>query len=209
MIFRRRSLALLALVALASAADAHGAPEVLHLDPQKSRITFILDATMHKVEGTARLTQGTIRFDLATGEAGGEVLADARSAETGNGKRDRTMHGDVLESAAHTQIAFYPEHIEGTLTEGAERVIRIRGTFLLHGDKHPLTLSVRVRKDAAGLTGTASFAVPYVAWGLKDPSVFVLRVGKEVEVTLQFAGALEQSVPAAAPTVGQIPGGRR
>jgi hypothetical protein len=46
------------------------------------------------------------------------------------------------------------------------------------------------------VTGTAlrasgTLRVPYVEWGLEDPSNLFLRVAKQVEVRLEAQGALE------------------
>ncbi len=40
------------------------------------------------------------------------------------------------------------------------------------------------------VTATAKFSVPYVAWGMKDPSNLVLRVDKIVDVDVTLAGTL-------------------
>jgi hypothetical protein len=39
---------------------------------------------------------------------------------------------------------------------------------------------------------SGTFAVPYVKWGLKDPSVFAIKVNKEVQIDLLLVGMLEQ-----------------
>lgn len=62
--------------------------------------------TFHEVRGTMALEGGTVRFDTSTGIAGGTITADARRAETGNDKRDKTMHADVLESEHYPTLAF-------------------------------------------------------------------------------------------------------
>lgn len=37
---------------------------------------------------------------------------------------------------------------------------------------------------------TMSFDLPYVAWGLKDPSNFLLKVNKSARMTIDAAGSL-------------------
>jgi hypothetical protein len=42
--------------------------------------------------------------------------------------------------------------------------------------------------DAAGghYTATAHFVVPYVKWGMKNPSTFVLRVSEKVDIDVRL-----------------------
>ncbi len=189
----RGAFFLLALI-LTGAPSLRASQQVLRFDPAKTQIEFLLGAGMHDVEGTANLSHGEIFFDMSTGEASGEVVADSTSADTASKKRDKKMHKKVLESETYPEIAFYPQHIEGSLQAQGESEVQITGTFMLHGDKHEISMPTRVQVDGNRITGTATFNIPYVSWGLKDPSFFVFRVHKDVDVTLNFTGTLDIAV---------------
>jgi hypothetical protein len=49
---------------------------------------------------------------------------------------------------------------------------------------------MQIHIDGTNLTAKTHFAVPYVLWGLKDPSVFILNVAKEVDIYLMLEGRL-------------------
>jgi polyisoprenoid-binding protein YceI len=180
------------LAAFLAAAGGGQAATKLTLDPAATRVVFSLGAALHTVRGTARMTQGEIVFDPTAGSAGGRVDVDARSLRSGNDSRDRTMHREVLESERYPDIVLVPERLEGTVPEDGEgeREVVLSGRLEIHGAAHPIRVPARVRVTGGRLTGTGSFTVPYVAWGMKDPSVFLLRVKKEVVVTLEMSGLL-------------------
>ena len=162
----------------------------LVLSPKETKVTFTLDATAHTVHGTVPLTSGTIQFDAGTGHASGEVVLDLARAQTGNKGRDEDMHGKVLESARFPQAVFRPHQIQGTLRASGTSDVVLKGTLLFHGAEHPVEIPAKVTLSGSHATADGHLTIPYVAWGLRDPSMFVLRVGKTVEVHLQAAGDL-------------------
>ncbi len=160
------------------------------LDPAKTRIDFTLGDILHTVHGSFKPKSGVGHFDLASGTARGAFVVDATSGASGNRTRDRKMHKEVLESAKYPEIVFKPAHVTGTLSPVGSSTLLVQGAFQIHGSDHPLTLSVPLHGNGGDLTGTLKFAVPYVAWGLKDPSTFLLRVSKEVEIDVAVSGRL-------------------
>ncbi len=53
-----------------------------------------------------------------------------------------------------------------------------------------MTIQVEIGVEDDQLAVMGSFRVPYVDWGMKDPSVFVHRVEKHVDVTVKVSGRL-------------------
>ena len=64
----------------------------------------------------------------------------------------------------------------------------------LHGGKHEITIPAEVRRTSNQLSSTLRFEVPYVEWGLKDPSSFIFRVDKKVGIEVHASGTVVNSV---------------
>lgn len=177
------------VLAIASALPAKAA-ETLKLDPAKSKLTFLLGATGHDVEGTLKLKEGVVSFDRASGEAGGEIVLDAAATSTGNGSRDNKMHEEVLVSAKFPAILFKPSKLEGQLAPSGKSKVTLQGEISLLGVGHAVGLPAEVEIEGQRLHAKSTFKIPFIAWGLSDPSILFLKVEKEVAVTLDIEGDL-------------------
>ena len=60
--------------------------------------------------------------------------------------------------------------------------------FGIHGTEHEITIPVRGRDVPRPVDRYLTFTVPYVKWGMKNPSTFVLRVDQSVEIEIQASG---------------------
>jgi polyisoprenoid-binding protein YceI len=198
-ILRWRTHLLSAILVVLAAAPASSAQEsVFTLDPGQTKIEFTLPATAHMVHGTFKLKSGEIRFDTSSGKASGAVVVDATSGESGSDGRDKKMHQEIIESPKFTDIIFSPEHVQGEVSPERASQLQVSGTFRLHGQDHEMTLTFAVEHTAGNqLKIETHFSVPYVEWGLKNPSTFILRVDKSVSVDVHAVGQL------AAPTANR------
>ena len=178
----------LALLTLASARHARAQETVLELDPAQTQIGFTLGDVLHTVHGLFKLKQGTISFNPATGQAGGLVVVDATSGDSGSHARDHKMHKDVLQSDQFPEITFVPQQVQGQVLPAGDFKVQVMGIFTMHGESHPLTLSVQANTTGEQLTANVTFDVPYVNWGLKNPSTLFLRVNSVVGITIQAVG---------------------
>ncbi len=167
----------------------------LQLEPERTRIAFELGATLHTVHGTARLAGGEIELESEGGPATGLVVIDATTLETGNPSRDRKMHRKVLVSETYPEIRLEVLATEGSVAERGTSSVVLVSRFVMAGEAHPIEIAaevVRSQGDARAdqVAFEARFEVPYVEWGLRDPSTFVLRVAKVVTVTLEGEATL-------------------
>lgn len=178
---------------VSSATNRQAAGEItLNLDAAKGKLYWTLGSTLHAVHGTFNLKGGTMRFDPATGAASGEFVAYATSGESGNDGRDKKMHKEILESDRYPDIIFRPSKIQGTVNPQGGCNVQLRGTFLLHGSEHEITLPVQAELNTDTWKGTAKFSIPYVAWGLKSPNSFLLKADPAVEIELELSGTLQR-----------------
>jgi polyisoprenoid-binding protein YceI len=162
----------------------------IKLAPERTRIQFTLGATMHTVRGGFHLKSGAMIYNPLTGKADGRFIVDATSGESGDPSRDARMHAGVLESSRYPEIVFIPSQVQGQIPSQGDFRVVVRGTLRLHGADHDLSLSVSGKRTSAGIIADADFAVPYVEWGLKNPSNFLLRVSKEVAIHVETTAPL-------------------
>jgi polyisoprenoid-binding protein YceI len=172
----------LLLTALAVCAAARGQEIVLNPDPARTTVEFKLSATLHTVHGSFKLAHCAVRFDPATGKISGEVVVDATSGASGDDSRNRRMHKEILESGKYPEIVFTPDRVDGAVAPQGASQIQVHGMFRIHGAAHEITIPVQVQMSNGQASVKASFAIPYVKWGMKNPSTFLLHVSDRVEI---------------------------
>lgn len=188
----RRAFPILAIAgALFCSPYLYAQESVFTLDPSKSTIEFTLGASLHTVHGTFKLKRGEIHFDPAKGTASGAIVVDALSGETSNEGRDKKMHQEILESPKFSEIIFIPSRIQGTIAPQGTSQVTVSGVMELHGQDHDMALTFAVQPGTPGQAqATSKFSVPYVKWGLKNPSTFLLRVTDSVDIDVHASGQL-------------------
>jgi polyisoprenoid-binding protein YceI len=188
-------LAALALCGAAARADADGRVGRLDLDPHHTVVAFHLGGNLHEVHGTFALSHGTLTVDPATGTASGTIVVDATSGESGNASRDSRMASSVLETNRFPEIVFRAERADGHREADGTFHASLYGTLTLHGADHDAVVTVDGHLDGDVLSARGRFTVPYVAWGLPDPSILLLTVAKTVDVDVTTEGRVTWNQP--------------
>jgi polyisoprenoid-binding protein YceI len=192
-------LALIVLLML-SALPQHASPQkppseiVLELDPAQSKVNWTLGASLHTVRGTFGMKKGTVRLDPASGIISGELVVDATTGNSGDDSRDKKMHKDVLDSGRYTEIVFHPDRAVGTVAPQGKFGVQVHGLMELHGSAHEITVPIEAEFAGNQWTCNAKFSVPFIDWGLKNPSNFFLKVEHTVQIELELKGHLQSPV---------------
>ncbi len=186
----RMANVLLTLIALAVSALA--ADYSLDLKPEATKVHFSVDSTLHTVHGTFALKRGRIDFNSETGKATGQVVVDVASGNSDSDARDSRMHSVVLESKKFPDAVFAPDHIDGAVSLTGSSTVKIHGAFTIHGVPHDVVMDALTSVTGDEIHATLTFDIPYVAWGMKDPGNFMLKVNKTVKMTIETAAPLQK-----------------
>ena len=160
------------------------------VDPAASEVQFALGASDGPVKGSFHVTSGEFTFDPATGAMTGTVTVDAASGDSGKKNRDKKMTNDQMKAQTYPAVTFAPAKFSGQVKDSGDSTGQVDGSFTLIGQVHPITIPMTVHREGDRFTATGSFAVPYVSWGMKDPSWFVMKVDKEVKIDLKLSGTV-------------------
>ena len=187
--FPRSRVAFLTIFgALLTARGAEAQVRIVELEPARTQIQFTLKDVLHTVHGTFQLKSGEVRFDPTSGTADGAVIVDATSGNSGSNARDNKMHKEILESWRYPEISFLPRKVTGAVSLQGAAQVQVQGIFRMHGSDHNLTLTIPIQTNGNQVSATTQFEVPYVAWGLQNPSTFILRVSNKVQISIAASG---------------------
>lgn len=181
----RFALAPLGCAVLLAAGTPVQEQKALEIDPASTQVEFTLGDVLHTVHGKFALRRGTMRFDPASGQASGELVVDAASGDSGSSARDRRMRSNILEADKFPDIVFRPDQVIGKVSEQGTSKIQVHGIFRIHGADHEIVMPMDVQAVNGQYTANAHFDVPYVKWGMKNPSTLFLRVNDTVQISIR------------------------
>jgi polyisoprenoid-binding protein YceI len=181
-----RTLAAFLLVGVSARAQTNLL--ALHFSPANTQVAFTIGDSLHTIHGSFKLKSGDVEYDSRTGAVHGELVVDATSGQSGSRIRDHRMHRSILESERYPEIVFRPDRVDGKVATAGTSSVQVHGVFSIHGGDHELTLPARVQISPEKWVVDLHFNIPYVKWGIKNPSTFLLRVSESVEMDVHATG---------------------
>ena len=160
------------------------------VNPDACEVKMTLKTTHELVNGTFHIQSGSIEFDRRAQTISGSVVVAAGSGKTGNDSRDKKMNKDILKVDQYTTVSFAPKTYTGTIAHSGDSTIQVSGVFTLIGIAHDLTIPMQIHMDGSKAMARAQFVVPYVQWGLKNPSFLIWKAENDVEMDINLVGQI-------------------
>ncbi|MGB8522563.1 MAG: hypothetical protein WCD43_06330, partial [Candidatus Acidiferrales bacterium] len=76
----------------------------------------------------------------------------------------------------YPEVIFRPTQIEGQVAHSGASDLKLHGIFSIRGSDHPLVALVHVEMSPDRSKGSCTFDVPDIAWEMKNPSNFLLKM---------------------------------
>ena len=166
--------------------------QTFSVTPEASEIKITLNTTHEVVNGTFHVESGSISFDRANSEISGLVTVVAGSGKTGNDSRDKKMKKDILKTDQFATVSFAPKAYRGMIATSGDSTIQVSGIFTLLGVGHDISTPMQIHIVGSTATAKAQFTVPYVQWGLKNPSFLFWKAENDVAIDLSLIGSVSK-----------------
>jgi polyisoprenoid-binding protein YceI len=186
-----KSFAVLVLAA-ALAPAALSQHQTFVVNPDASEVKITLKTTHELVNGSFHVQSGSIEFDRSTPKMAGSVVVLAGSGKTGNDSRDKRMNKDILKVEQYGNVSFEPKTYTGAIALSGDSNLQVTGIFTLLGTPHEIAIPILVHLEGTTATAKAHFVVPYVQWGVKNPSFMIWKADDDVAIDLSLAGRLSK-----------------
>lgn len=208
--FRRLSLAPLALVLVFTAASARAEKETFVLDKNHTQIGFKVRHFVSKVGGHFGRFEGTIVLDrVKPAESSVELKIESASIDTGVPSRDKHLNSaDFFDTAKYPEITFKSTKIAAKGKDTYE----VTGDLMMRGVTKPVTLAVTANgftNDGRGglkagfdVTGKLNRKDFGVSWNAIVDQNAMLSDDVDLEISVE---ANEPAPKAAAPAASAAP----
>jgi polyisoprenoid-binding protein YceI len=195
------------LNAQALSVSASGAKRVRLSDAVgKNQMTWMSDAPLEQIKGTAEGVAGTLTLDprnLST--LRGTISAQVGTMKSGNATRDGHLTGaQWLDAAKHPTITFTVSSVSGIKVSGNKATGTATGAFAMHGVTKTISVpfqltyideSAKTRERAPGdlVMLTANFDIALADFGVAGAKGIIgSKVGEKIHVTAQVFGSTAQ-----------------
>ena len=186
-----KSFTVFALAAVLAPA-ALGQHQTFVVTPDTSEVKMTLQTYPDLVNGAFHVQSGSIEFDRSSLKMSGSVAVLAGSGKTGNDSRDKKMNKDILKVERYATVSFEPKAYTGAIAPSGDSAIQVTGIFTLLATPHQITIPIQVHIEGTAATAKAHFVVPYVQWGLKNPSFLIWKADNDVAIDLNLTGRLSK-----------------
>ncbi len=171
-----------------------------------NNVTFVLDAPLESISGTASGISGTVTYDPENPEATeGKIVVDSESLHVPNPMMKDHMHGEKwLDVKKYPEISFELKELSDIQKTENGGTANATGTFTLHGVSKEITVPVKVTylpgrlKDrmpnAEGdlLVIRSDFTIKRSDFDIQ-PGQNEDKVSDEIKISMAIAGAAPKS----------------
>jgi polyisoprenoid-binding protein YceI len=156
-------------------------------DDSSGSLKFDMEATAHKVPGTAR--SFTTEINL-TESITGKVVVQSRGLTTGIGVRDIRMYDYCLAADKFPTIEFEVRgatgDTAGMLSEGGSGSINLHGTLKVRSTAREVVIPVTYTWTQEGLSLEGTKEIKWTDYGVPDPSIILSRLDPKIAISFDM-----------------------